>query len=246
MKTWRVVLLGFCLLVSNASWAKDYQDEFDTLWESLWSQGGSPQEIVRWPNGPVKYRYFGTNLNLHRAHMQKALAAASDFSGVKFEDVSDLPDAEKVAQFHIEVVANNGDVTEGMPCYVRTNSIRNWEFQSVALRMRDDAAYRCNFHEMMHAMGVRGHPSGKTVLSYFRPRNDIFLSLDQTMLRTWYSPQMRAGMTPFEAISVLTESFIQESPDDAVAKLEARKNTYQTPSTTCVTLPKARASHRVS
>jgi hypothetical protein len=214
-----VLFIGF----SSASISKDYEDEFDTLWESLWSQGGSPQEIVRWPKGVVKYRYFGVNLNLHRPNVQKALDAASEFSGVKFENVSELPDAEKQAQFHIEVVANSGDVDPGMPCYVRTHSIKNWEFQNVALRMRDDTAFRCNFHEMMHAMGVRGHPSGKTVLSYFRPRDDIFLNLDQSMLRTWYSPQMRAGMTPLEAIAVLTESFIQESPDDAVQKAEARQ-----------------------
>lgn len=90
--------------------------------------------------------------------------------------------------------------------------------------MRDDSAYRCNFHEMMHAMGVRGHPSGKTVLSYFRPRNDIFLDLDQTMLRAWYSPEMRAGMTPFEAIAVLTQSYIQESPANAPEKVIARQS----------------------
>jgi hypothetical protein len=214
-----VFIIGF----SCAATSKNYDDEFDTLWESLWSQGGSPQEVVRWPSGVVKFRYFGVNLNLHRANMQRALDAATEFSGVQFENISDSPDAEKQAQFHIEVVANNGDVDPGMPCYVRTNSIRNWEFQNVALRMRDDSAYRCNFHEMMHAMGVKGHPSGKTVLSYFRPRSDIYLNLDQTMLRTWYSPQMRAGMTPLEAIAVLTESFIQESPDDAVQKAQARK-----------------------
>jgi hypothetical protein len=219
-----IALLCVSFLVSGLASAKDYRDEFDTLWESLWSQGGSPQEIVRWAEGPVKYRYFGVNLNVHRSHMQRALAAASEFSGVKFEDVSDLADADKVAQFHIEIVANNGDVGLATPCYVQTKAIQNWQLQNVALRMRDDSAYRCNFHEMMHAMGVRGHPSGKTVLSYFRPRDDIFLDLDQTMLRAWYSPEMRAGMTPFEAIAVLTQSYIQESPDNASETMIARQS----------------------
>jgi hypothetical protein len=223
MRTLQIFFFVFSLVFSGVAVSKDYDDEFDTLWESLWSQGGSPQEIVRWPVGVVKYRYFGVNLNLHRANMRKAVDAASEFSGVKFEDISDLPDAEKIAQLHIEVVAKNGDMDPGTQCYVRTNSVKNWELQNVTLRMRDDAAFGCNFHEMMHAMGVKGHPSGKSVLSYFRPRNDIYLDLDQTMLRTWYSPQMRAGMTPFEAIAVLTDSFIQESPNDAALKTQARQ-----------------------
>lgn len=96
--------------------------------------------------------------------MKKALDAATEFSGLKFEDVSELPEARMLAQLHIEVVANNGDVAENVPCYVRTKSIKNWEFQNVELRMRDDAAYRCNFHEMLHAMSVKGHPLGSKAL----------------------------------------------------------------------------------
>jgi hypothetical protein len=223
MRRLQVVGAGLLLAISSFAFCKDYDDDFDTLWESLWTQGGSPQEVVRWPTGPVKYRYFGVNLNLHRSNMQKALTAASEFSGVKFEDVSDLADAEKLAQLHIEVVANNGDVPLDMPCYTLVKTQRSWELQNVALRMRDDAAYRCNFHEMMHVMGVRGHPTGKTVLSYFRGRNDIYLGLDQTLLRSWYATQMRSGMTPLEAIAVLTESYIQESPDDVTSKKDARQ-----------------------
>jgi hypothetical protein len=222
MRLIRIFLVIFCIGVSSTAVAKDFEAQFDTLWESLWSQGGSPVEVVRWPAGVVKYRYFGVNLKLHRSNVEKALAAATEFSGVKFEDVSDLPDAEQVAQLSIEVVANNGDVPLSTPCYVRTNAMKNWEFQSVSLRMRDESAFKCNFHEMMHAMGVRGHPSGNTVLSYFRPRNDIFMDLDQTMLRAWYSPQMRSGMTPFEAIGVLTQVWIEESQVDAAEKILAR------------------------
>ena len=33
--------------------------------------------------------------------------------------------------------------------------------------MRSKDAWRCAHHEAMHVMGVRGHPSGHTVLSYF-------------------------------------------------------------------------------
>ncbi len=217
------LLLICCILFSNHAASSNYDDEFNTLWESLWSQGGSPQEIVRWPSGVVKVRYFGVNLNLHRPYVFKALAAATEYSGVKFEDISDQADAAQVGQLHIEVVANNGNVEPNMPCYVQTQAQRNWELQRVVLRMRDDSAYRCIFHEMMHAMGVKGHPTGKTVLGYFQGRRDIFLPLDQVMLRAWYTPKITAGMTPLEAIGVLTDVFARDGDVDTALKLAARE-----------------------
>jgi hypothetical protein len=39
----RVVAIVFGLAFCCQVLSKGYEDEFDTLWESLWSQGGSPQ-----------------------------------------------------------------------------------------------------------------------------------------------------------------------------------------------------------
>ena len=57
-------------------------------------------------------------------------------------------------------------------------------------------------------MGVRGHPAGKTVLSYFPWKVDGLLPLDKVMLRAWYSPRMPGGMTPFEALPVLADELV--------------------------------------
>jgi TPR repeat protein len=62
-------------------------------------------------------------------------------------------------------------------------------------------------------MGVRGHPAGKAVLSYFPTKVDGLLPLDKAMLRAWYSPQMRAGMTPFEVLPVLADELVATMPD---------------------------------
>jgi hypothetical protein len=85
------------------------------------------------------------------------------------------------------------------------------------MQMRTKDVWRCAYHESMHLMGVRGHPAGKTVLSYFPTKVDGLLPLDRAMLRAWYSPRMKGGMTPFEALPVLADELVATSTDKAAA-----------------------------
>jgi hypothetical protein len=85
------------------------------------------------------------------------------------------------------------------------------------MQMRNRDARRCAYHEAMHAMGVRGHPEGKTVLSYFSTQVHGLLPLDKAMLRAWYSPRARGGMTPFEVLPVLADELVAILPDKAKA-----------------------------
>jgi TPR repeat protein len=73
--------------------------------------------------------------------------------------------------------------------------------------MRDKNAHGCNLHEMMHAMGVHGHPSGDTVLTYFNTRADKFLPFDEFLHRAWYSPKTKSGMTPFQTMEALSRAW---------------------------------------
>jgi hypothetical protein len=91
------------------------------------------------------------------------------------------------------------------------------------MQMRDSDAFRCAYHEAMHAMGVRGHPEGKTVLSYFGGKVDGLLPLDKAMLRAWYSPQVRGGMTPFEVLPVLADKLVDILPNKQQA-LQSRES----------------------
>jgi hypothetical protein len=83
------------------------------------------------------------------------------------------------------------------------------------MQMRSHDAWRCAYHEAMHVMGVRGHPAGQTVLSYFPWKIDGLLPLDKVMLHAWYSPRMLGGMTPFEALPILTDELIATLPASA-------------------------------
>ncbi|NNU45266.1 SEL1-like repeat protein [Ramlibacter sp. B156] len=85
------------------------------------------------------------------------------------------------------------------------------------MQMRTSEAWRCAYHESMHVMGVRGHPEGDTVLSYFAKSVDSLQPLDKAMLRAWYSPRARGGMTPFEVLPILADELVKIMPDKASA-----------------------------
>ena len=59
------------------------------------------------------------------------------------------------------------------------------------------------------------------MLSYFPWKVDALMPLDRVMLRAWYSPRMKGGMTPFEALPVLADEYIATLPDRA-AGMQAR------------------------
>jgi hypothetical protein len=88
------------------------------------------------------------------------------------------------------------------------------------VQFRDHDEWRCAYHESMHVMGVRGHPAGQTVLSYFPWKIDGLMPLDRVMLRAWYSNKMAGGMTPFEALPVLADELIATQTDKQLGMKE--------------------------
>jgi hypothetical protein len=213
-----VASLLFCtsLFIPSAAKSGEFEDGFLTAWEVLWHPSGSPVMVSKWGDR-VRYRYFGVNIERHRAQLEQILATTAKLTGVRFEDVSAQSDGAKTAQMHIEVVANNGDVPERWGCYVQPLEVVGFQIKQLQLRMRDRDTYGCMLHEMMHAMGISGHPSGDTVLTYFNGRGDKFLPFDEFLLKAWYSPKIPAGTLPFNALDELTQAwadtFGQTRPD---------------------------------
>jgi hypothetical protein len=194
-------------------------DEFDqgiaTLWEVLWHQSGTPTRIVRWEND-IRVRIHGVNLAAHRENTLTALRAVTAEAGVKLIDVSAQPDAERVANLTVEITSDN-QLEDNQPCVTYLDFKSEAKIDSAVVQMRSKDAWRCAYHEAMHVMGVRGHPAGQTVLSYFPWKVDELLPLDKVMLRAWYSPRMAGGMTPFEALPVLADELVATAPDKAQA-----------------------------
>jgi hypothetical protein len=201
-------------------------DEFDqglaTLWEVLWHQSGTPTRIVRWEND-IRVRIHGVNAAAHREHTLQALRTVTGEAGIKLTDVTGQPD-EQTANVTVEYLPDTA-LEDNQPCVTFLDFKTETRIDSASVQMRTRDAWRCDYHEAMHVMGVRGHPAGQTVLSYFPWKIDGLLPLDRVMLRAWYSPRMAGGMTPFEALPVLADQLIATVPP---AERQAAMNTRDT------------------
>src|SRR5215212_4315382 len=159
-----------------AAMADELDNGFATLWEVLWHQSGTLTRIVRWESD-IRVRIFGLNAAAHRDHTMQALKSVTTEAGVKLIDVSNQPDAERVANLNVEITADNL-LEDNQPCVTYLDFRAETKIDSATVQMRSRDAWRCAYHEAMHVMGVRGHPAGQTVLSYFPFKVDALMPLD--------------------------------------------------------------------
>lgn len=215
-KFWSMLLAAMLAPCAVPAIAADEAEQgLATLWEVLWHQSGTPTRIVRWEN-EIRYRLIGVDLAQHRDYITTALRTVTGEAGVRLVDVSDLPNAAQVANLKVEVLPDTA-LEDNQPCVTYLDFRTEEKVDTASIQMRGKDVYRCAYHEGMHLMGVRGHPSGQTVLSYFPTKVDGLLPLDRVMLRAWYSPRMKGGMTPFEALPVLADELVATTPDKAAA-----------------------------
>jgi hypothetical protein len=194
-----------------------------TLWEVLWHQSGTPTRIVRWEND-IRVRIGGVNVAQHREHTLNALRTVTGEAGIKLIDVTGTPE-EGTANLSVEYTADN-QLEDNQPCVTYLDFKSETKIDTAVVQMRTKDAWRCAFHEAMHVMGVRGHPAGQTVLSYFPWKIDGLLPLDRVMLRAWYSPRMAGGMTPFEALPVLADEYVASLPAGQRQVAAAARDTF--------------------
>ncbi len=207
------------ILFTQAGYAASAQDDMRSLWESLWTQTGYPLPLSRWevPAGSVlNFRFSGYDV---KQQAQGALVAVSDVTsaaGLAFADVTANHDAEKTAHISIEFLSpltTNTELADRLACAAfPTRNDRSGRLEKVRILVKHGRAHTCMHHELMHAMGVPGHPSGKSILSYFPWRQDQISELDKKMLKAWYSPKVRSGMRVLEAIGPLTLEIANQQP----------------------------------
>jgi len=195
--------------------ADAFEQGMDTMWEVLWHQSGTPTRLVRWEQKELKVRVFGMDQAMHKPYTLQALRDVASEAGLKIVDVSDSPEAQQ-ADVSIEITPDDS-LNDEQPCETRLNFRTEDRLDSVTMQMRGSDVHRCAYHESMHVMGVRGHPEGSTVLSYFPKKVDGLMPLDKAMLRAWYSPRTRGGMTPFEVLPILADELVAILPDRAAA-----------------------------
>jgi hypothetical protein len=197
--------------------------DLDSLWEALWHQSGVPTRVARWEGG-IRVRLSGVQVGAYRETVLQALQAVTRVAGVPLVDVTSQP--SQPANLRVEITADTA-MEDNQPCATTLALRHDARIEAAVVRMRGRDTQRCAYHEAMHVMGLRGHPAGKTVLSYFPQQVDVLQPLDQVMLRAWYSAAMRGGMSPFEALQVMANEWVGTQTDRVVA-LQARDRFFAT------------------
>ncbi len=211
-----------------------YRDGLETLWQSLRSQGSVPTPVIRWV-GDVKYHLSGQPTLSQRQHILNGLSQLSKLTGLVFEDATSLGKHHDEIRLVIDV-ANGTDLNIEMPCYVEHQKITSFRLQKVLLRMGKKWVHQCALHELMHAVGIVGHPDGQTQLSYAPKQKHTYTELDQLMLQTWYSNQVRPGMNPLEMITLLSERWmllhLEKNVNAEAVRTDFLKQLHQSVNTT--------------
>ena len=212
IKSGVAAMFAAAVFVPSLAHADAFETGMNTLWEVLWHQSGIPTSVVRWEQPELKVSISGVNAAAHRQHMLQALREVATEAGKKVVDISDQPQAAAAADVRIEITPDD-TLSDMQPCVTQLHFRTEAKLDRVDMQMRDGEARRCAYHEAMHVMGVRGHPEGPTVLSYFTEQTEGLQPLDKAMLHAWYAPRTRGGMTPFEMLPVLADQLVAILPD---------------------------------
>src|SRR5439155_13880279 len=183
----QILIVAFAITVGlpRAAHGDALEDRFNTVWESLWMQTGAPSVVVRWA-GEIRVRFTGSEAAGHRDFAVRALREATEAAGIALSDVTGGENASEEANFEFQLLRNE-ELVGDMVCRTRLQRVRGAMVEKVVIQARARRLAFCAHHEVMHAMGIRGHPSGDTVLRYFDQRpHDALMPMDLLMLKAWY------------------------------------------------------------
>jgi hypothetical protein len=193
-------------------------DDLTSLWESVWDQRGEPQRLTRWDE-PLRFRAGGPQGARHRAAIAAAVNKATEAARLSASEVTLPPPGSKDKDTTnlALLVYDDDDLDDNTPCDAQLQTIGH-SLSYVRVRMRSSQVWECVNHELMHAMGISGHPSGKTVLSYFPWRQDTLLDLDRLLLSIWYDRALTSGATPFEILWIGGQQAAKQGAIDVPAE----------------------------
>jgi hypothetical protein len=179
----------------------------DSFWEVMWHQSGTPTQLVRWQEG-LRVHVSGVEVDRHRDVALKALREVAAESGKGLVEVATAAEANVVIQ-----IVSDQALSDYQPCETYLEWNVNDILKKATVQMRSSDVERCSYHESMHVMGLRGHPAGSTVLSYFHDEASGLMPLDRAFLRAWYSKEVQPGMGPFEVLPAMANQLACQMGD---------------------------------
>ncbi len=213
-------LKRFCfllaLLLSNIVCAASFEDDLQVGWEVMWDERGTPQQLMKWGNkqgNMYPYKITGNHSSADRTQIETILHATSILTGLNFKE-----EANQLAEVPLEFkFVADSELGDTVGCVAQALKWTNSKLEKAWIRLKNRSAYTCIAHEIMHVLGLPGHPEGKTVLTYFPWRRDAFMRLDEVMLKTIYSTDTPVGATPFKVLQTYSKILQAGNPYDLSA-----------------------------
>lgn len=205
---------GVCAAQSTADMAdvqKSAQAVFQTAltstWEVMWDQRGTPVRLTRW-NKPIVFWIGGLDARKHHDLEARALREVADEAGVPITETQRRVDANLQIEF-----VRDRDMAENEPCATYGHWNDDSTVDHMEVKMRASQVWRCAYHESMHVMGLQGHPSGPTILSYFIDDETHLYPLDRAFLHVWYDPALKPGDSAFDVLPVMANEMACQMKD---------------------------------
>lgn len=197
-----VLALALFLLPNAAQAGIDTEDLMNIAWEGLWNQSGYPTALRKW-NQPLKVSLSGDIDSLNRKYIDEALEEITLAAGLKYSVLA--PD-DNNGNVLIEIVDNSPKLGPTTPCSTHFE----WDnkgMKKATVTAKTRSIYQCMLHELGHAIGIDGHPYGRTVMTYFNRRNELS-DYDKFIIKARYSPEMKHGTLPFRGLKMIGDKHV--------------------------------------
>ena len=201
----------FCITaIANES---DWNKAFNIIWESRWQQSGIPMTAVRWPPESKSIK-FSINKSASSSNANRSREAINTIAKLLDWQSIEVEEGDANAQIEITIRQYTVDEMRQMACHAQA-SWKNFLYTKQKLSLNEQYAYKCVLHELMHAFGFPGHPQGDTVLSYFEGNQSRLKPMDEFLLQTWYSKDIKVGVSPFITANQLTMQWVLQKVPQA-------------------------------
>lgn len=189
---------------------KQWERAFDVIYETQWQQSGILDGVKRWPARQDKVLTFTINVGASSSNADRARSALARVLAVLDMTTRELVAGDETAQIQFDIRRFAPEELLQHACYAQSTS-SGGQLSRVKLVLNEPSTYWCVLHELMHAMGLPGHPQGDTVLSYFEGNRLSLKPIDEFLLRAWYTDGIKPGMSPLVAVRIINRMWIEQS-----------------------------------
>ena len=153
---------------------------------------------------------FTINTGASSSNADRARSALARVVAVLGMTTRELVAGDEAAQIQFDIRRFAPEELLQHACYAQMTS-SSGQLSRVKLVLNVPSTYWCVLHELMHAMGLPGHPQGDTVLSYFEGNRLSLKPIDEFLLKAWYSDGIKPGMSPLVAVRIINRMWIEQS-----------------------------------